>query len=240
MNFKRFIGKCRRGLDVVTLKAHASYSQVGEDSAVSYLFESLNLTNPTYLDIGTNNPIVGNNTYFFYDKGCRGVCIEPDPEMFKRIKKKRPGDKILNVGIGVANNVTGASFYLFPGNVAAWSTFSGEEARIREKESGLKPKMISIPLMNINDVIAAHFDPYPNFISLDVEGIDLDILKSMDFRRFQPEVICVETISFSITNSEKKLNDTINFMHAQGYFTYADTHVNTIFCKKELFKKSEK
>ena len=236
MNLKRFIGKCRRGVDVVTLKAHVSYSQVGEDMIVNYLFETLNLKNPTYLDIGTNYPVVCNNTYFFYDKGCRGVCIEPDPEMFERIKKKRPGDKILNAGIGVTN-VTSASFYLFPGNVAAWSTFSEEEARIREKESGLKPKMISIPLMNINDVIAANFDPYPNFISLDVEGLDLDILKSMDFRRFQPEVICVETISFSITNSEKKLNDIINFMHGQGYFTYADTHVNTIFCKNELFEK---
>jgi hypothetical protein len=67
--------------------------------------------------------------------------------------------------------------------------------------------------------------------------MDLEILKSLDFQRFQPDVICVETISFSITNTEEKLNDTIDFMHTKGYFTYADTHVNTIFCKKELFRK---
>jgi FkbM family methyltransferase len=239
MNLKRFLGKCRRGVDIVLLNAHASYSQVGEDRVVNYLFESLNITNPTYLDIGTNYPLVGNNTYLFYDKGCRGVCIEPDPEMVKVIKKKRPGDKILNVGIGLTNTAS-APFYLFPGNVAGWSTFSEEEAKIREKESGLIPRIISIPLMTVNDVIAANFNPYPNFISLDVEGLDLAILKSMDLQRFRPDAICVETISFSITNTEEKLNDTIDFMHSQGYLTYADTHVNTIFCKKELFKKSEK
>lgn len=226
-------------MDIVLLNAHASYSQVGEDRVVNYLFETLGLTDTTYLDIGTNYPVVGNNTYLFYDRGCRGVCIEPDPEMFKRIQKKRPGDKVINAGIGVMN-AAGAPFYLFPGNLVGWSTFSEQEAILREKESGLKPEIISIPLMNINDIIAANFDPYPNFISLDVEGMDLDILKSMDFGRFRPEAICVETISFSITNAERKLNDTIEFMHGKGYLTYADTHVNTIFCKKELFEKSEK
>ncbi len=236
MNLKRFLGKCRRGADVVMLNAQASYSQVGEDRVVNYLFESLNITNPTYLDIGTNYPLVGSNTYLFYDKGCRGVCIEPDPEMVKTIKRKRPGDKVLNVGVGITRTAS-APFYLFPGNVAGWSTFSEEEAKIRESESGLRPKVISIPLMTVNDVIAANFDPYPNFISLDVEGLDLAILKSMDFQHFRPDVICVETISFSITNTEEKLNDTCDFMHTKGYFTYADTHVNTIFCKNELFNK---
>ena len=220
----------------MTLNAHASYSQVGEDRIVNYIFESLNILNPTYLDIGTNYPLVGNNTYLFYDKGCTGVCIEPDPEMYERIKRKRSRDKVLNVGIGITNK-SDATFYLFPGNVAGWSTFSEEEARIRETESGLKPKVLSIPLVNINDVIAENFSPFPNFISLDVEGMDLEILKSLDFQRFRPDVICVETISFSITNTEEKLNDTIDFMHTKGYFTYADTHVNTIFCKKELFRK---
>jgi len=238
MNLRRFIGKCSRGLDVINLKASSSYSQVGEDLIVNYLFNSLNIQKPTYLEIGTNEPVIGNNTYFFYKKGCNGVCIEPNIELYKAIKKKRPKDTLLNIGIGLSN-VDSATFYLFPPLLNGWSTFSEQEARIREIESGSKAKEVLVALKNINDIIEKYFTPWPNFISLDVEGMDLDILQSLDFQRFHPEVICVETISFSITNTEEKLQDIISFMHSKGYFTYADTHINTIFCKTGLFNREK-
>jgi FkbM family methyltransferase len=224
------------GIDVMFLRAYASYSQVGEDKIVTYLLYSLNIFKPTYLEIGTNQPVICNNTYLFYLRGSKGVCIEPDPEMYKQIKKKRRRDTVLNIGIGPGKE-SQAPFYLFPGKVNGWSTFSESEARIRQAESGIKPEVITIPIRNINDVIAENFDTCPNFISLDVEGLDLEILQSLDFDRFKPEVICVETISFSIDNTEEKLTDIMDFMHSKGYFTYADTHVNTIFCRKDLFKQ---
>jgi FkbM family methyltransferase len=233
MNLKRFIGKCRRGLDVVNLRANPSYSQIGEDLIVNYLFNSINIQKPTYLEIGTNEPVIGNNTYFFYNKGCQGVCIEPNIELYKSIKKKRPNDTVLNIGMGLSNEQS-ATFYLFPHHLSGWNTFSETEARIRERESSTKAREISVALKNINDIIEKHFTPYPNFISIDVEGLDLEILQSLDFQKFHPEVICVETISFSTTNTEVKLQEIIDFVHSKGYFTYADTHVNTIFCRVGL------
>ena len=234
MNLKRFLGKCRAAYKILRAKAKPSFSQVGEDLVVDYLFKSLNVNNISYLEIGTNQPVLCNNTYFFYNKGCKGVCIEPDRMMYEIIKKARPRDTVLNIGIGLTDKKA-ADFYLFPGLLNGWSTFSEEEATIREKESGIKCEKIIVPLKNINAVIEENFDTCPNYISIDVEGLDLEILKSLDFKRFQPAVICVETISFSITNREIKLQDTLDFMHANGYITYADTHVNTIFCRKELF-----
>ncbi len=234
MNLKRFLGKCKRGIQVIRLQAHVSYAQVGEDMIVNYLFNSLNISQPSYLEIGTNQPISCNNTYFFYNKGCKGVCVEPDAEMCKLIKEKRPNDTVLNIGIGL-NDTPNATFYLFPGVLNAWSTFSEEEAEIRQKESGLIPKKVLVALKPINDIIKQHFDTPPNYLSLDVEGLDLEILKTLDFENLAPDVICVETITFSITNTEEKVQDISDFMHSKGYFTYADTHVNTIFCKKKLF-----
>lgn len=234
MNLKRFLSKCRSAYKILTAKASVSYSQSGEDVIVNYLFNTYNITNPTYLEIGTNYPIKCNNTFYFYNRGSRGVCIEPDSEMYKVIKKVRPHDTVLNVGIGISD-VKEAIFYLFPGEVNGWSTFSKEEAELREKKSGIKPKEVIVPLRSINSVIEQYFNPWPNFISLDVEGLDLQILRSMDFDRFKPEVICVETITFSTNNTEEKINDIAAFMHMKGYITYADTHINTIFCKKELF-----
>jgi hypothetical protein len=95
--------------------------------------------------------------------------------------------------------------------------------------------MAKVPLLEINSIIQQHFQSCPNFISLDVEGLDLPILQSFDFNKYRPEVFCVETISFSLNNKGVKIKETIDFMHGKGYITYADTHINTIFCKAEMF-----
>lgn len=235
MNFKRLLRKCGKGLDVIFMRAKASYSQTGEDVIIEYLLSSLKISHPTYLEIGTNQPKICNNTYGFYKKGCRGVCIEPDIEMVRLIKKHRPKDVILNIGIGI-NDEENANFYLFPGLVNGWSTFSKKEADIRKKESGLDYRTLSVPLININTIMKDYFEPHPNFISLDVEGLDLEILQSIDFEKFKPEVICVETITFGyLNNTESKITEINDYMHGKGYFAYADTHINTIFCRSDLF-----
>ena len=238
MNVKRFLGKLSRASDVIGLKAKTSYSQVGEDLVVDYLFTSLGIKDITYLEIGTNQPVLCNNTYLFYKTGFRGVCVEPDTEMIELIKTKRPGDKILNVGIGLTDQ-SEATFYLFPGLLNGWSTFSESEAKIRQEESGISYRQLQVPLKSINSILEEYFHSCPNFISVDVEGLDLAILQSMDFIRFRPDVICVETISFSTNNSERKQEDISAFMHSKGYITYADTHVNTIFCRSELFSRGK-
>jgi FkbM family methyltransferase len=239
MNLKRFLWKCRAAYKIIRAKGKPSFSQVGEDLVVDYIFNSVGIKKPTYLEIGTNQPVLCNNTYFFYNRGSKGVCIEPDRNMYEMIRRARPRDKVLNIGIGLTDKEA-ADFYLFPGLLNGWSTFSQEEAMIRQRESGVSFTKISVPLKSINTVIRENFDACPNFISIDVEGLDLDILKTIDFKQYRPDVICVETISFSITNSETKLQDTIDFMHANGYITYADTHVNTIFCRNDLFGQGQK
>ncbi|MDP4251600.1 MAG: FkbM family methyltransferase [Bacteroidota bacterium] len=235
MNLNRFLKKCGKGLDVIFLKAKASYSQAGEDIIVDFLFGSLKIAHPTYLEIGTNQPKICNNTYNFYKRGCAGVCIEPDLGMVKHIRRQRPRDTILNIGIGITDQEN-AEFYLFPGLTNGWSTFSKEEAEIRKRDSGIGYQTLSVPLVSINTIMSKYFKPYPNFISLDVEGLDLEILKSIDYAKFRPEVICVETITFGyLNNSEKKITAIAEFMRDKGYFEYADTHINTIFCRKDLF-----
>lgn len=235
MNLKRFYKKCSKGLDVIFMKAKASYSQTGEDVIIEYLFDSLKISHPTYLEIGTNQPKLCNNTYGLYKKGCRGVCVEPDIEMIEIIKRQRPNDTILNIGIGVTEQ-SKADFYLFPGLMNGWSTFSKEEADTRKIDSGLDYRIIPVTLKNINTIMRDYFNPYPNFISLDVEGLDLAILKSIDFEIFKPEVVCVETITFGyLNNTEKKITAINEYMNSKGYFVYADTHINTIFSRNDLF-----
>ncbi len=239
MNWQRIRGKLFSSWQLMRGKIYASGSQAGEDQLIRYLFYScLNIQRPTYLDIGANHPFTCNNTYYFYARGSKGVCMEPDPAFSALLKKYRKRDTILEAGVGLTNTAA-ADLYVFAEPYSGWNTFSAAEAAIRVKESGVQySSVIKVPLININEVIDRYFDQCPNLISLDVEGLDLDILQSIDFERHRPEVICVETITFSVTNREEKVTDIPAFLHSKGYFTFGDTHVNTIFCRTDAFNHS--
>jgi FkbM family methyltransferase len=213
---------------------YRSYSQAGEDRILYHLFNTMGVTHPSYLDIGANLPIEGSNTYFFYETGSNGVCIEADPSLFENLSRIRKNDKCLNIGITYDDRKE-ADFYVFP--IPALNTLSKEEADFREKNGSFKvQKVIKIPLKTINEIIEENFDKAPDLISIDVEGIDLEVLKSLDFNKYRPLVICAETITYSENRTERKITEILDFITSKGYFIYADTHINTIFVDEERFK----
>jgi FkbM family methyltransferase len=225
--------------------SQASYSQFGEDLIVSHLFNTLGIVHPNYLDIGANHPRFISNTYYFYQRGSCGVLIEPNPRLSKRLKAARPRDMVLEVGIG-ADAQSEADFYLFPASADGLSTFSKAEAMhwetvgMRGRGKFSVEAVLKVPLIPINEVIAAHFgDRPPNFLSLDVEGLDLEILQRLDFKKYAPDVICVETLSHDKNQNGYKRGDTIDFLLSKGYLSYADTRVNTIFCRSKLLDTNE-
>ena len=152
MQLNLFLTKLKHLTNILKGSCKYSYSQVGEDIVVNYLFRSINIHQPTYLEIGSNHPFVDNNTYLFYCKGATGVCIEPDTELYGLIKKIRPHDTVINAGIGLNEDV--AEFYSFPHLYTGWNTFSKEEAEARQKETGIKVKEIrKVKLLKINEII---------------------------------------------------------------------------------------
>lgn len=212
-----------------------SYSQAGEDRVLSYLFYTMGVTNPSYLDIGANMPKVNSNTYLFYERGSTGVCVEADPSLFDNLSKIRSRDTCLNVGV-TFDNRREADFYVF--SVSGLNTLSKEEAEYREKHGSYKvERVIKIPLKTINEIIEENFgEAPPDLISLDVEGIDLEILKSLDFEKHRPLAICVETITYSENRTERKMTEISDFVTSKGYFVYGDTHINTIFVDEKKFQ----
>jgi FkbM family methyltransferase len=236
MNVRRFIGKCKAATYIITGKVYPSFSQGGEDQIIRYLLNALKISFPTYLDIGANHPIIANNTYLFYSRGGKGVCIEPDEDFYKLLQKARPRDIVLNVGIGV-NDLKSADLYVFPAPYTGWNTFSEPEAQQRETETGIKIKSVrKVEMVNINKILEKFFSPHPNIFSIDVEGLDLDILKSMDFSKYRPEIICAESITFSMSNKEEKISEIADLLTSKGYFVFGDTHINTIFCNADSYR----
>lgn len=234
INLNRIIRKLKASVDLFLGNSKYSYSQFAEDILIDSLFNYLQIKNPTYLDIGTNKPKSGNNTYMFYLKKCYGVCVEPDLSLYKKIVKARPNDKVINAGVGIDDN-TSATFYYFPEAYSGWNTFSKEDADKKQKQTGIKFKDdITVPFININTIIAENFESTPDFISIDVEGLDFEIVKSIDFNKNKPAVFCIETMEFNDNKLGNKDTDIINFLKSKGYIIYADTYINTIFVNKDL------
>jgi FkbM family methyltransferase len=208
-----------------------SYSQCGEDLIIRFIFEQLQIIHPTYIDIGAHHPFYISNTALFYEKGSRGVNIEPDPVLFKEIKKERSLDVCLNVGIG-ASIEEAVNFYVMSSSTL--NTFSEDEAkRYVEYGNNTIKQIIKLPILTINEIISKYFNnKSPNLISLDVEGMDLIVIKSLDFSSYRPEVICVETLSYTEDKTEEKQKEIIEYIIKQGYILYADTYINSVFVER--------
>lgn len=237
-NYKKGHGLKRR----VVIKAEPviSYSQFGEDVFINDLFNDIPLKSLSYLDIGANNPEFISNTYLFYKRDFQGVLVEPNPFLCGKLKYVRPKDTVLNYGIGIERGVKEADFYLFPDEADGLSTFSLEEAKHWE-EVGLDGKTYKIeriwkiPLLNINEAIENYFTECPDFISIDVEGWDLQILKTFNFEKFSPAVFCVETLAYNSDGSTYRVKEISQFLEANGYIPFQETYANTIYVNKKLY-----
>jgi FkbM family methyltransferase len=207
--------------------AAETFSQCGEDRILAFLFSQLAIPTPRYLDVGTWHPCTGNNTYLFYRAGARGVCVEPNPDLAPLIRDKRPRDEVLNVGVS-AEKSGPCHYYLFED--CHLNTFDAEEAAARAR-SGKQPilKEMSVPVVSLESIITDYFPDGLELLSLDTEGLDLALLKSLNYKTHRPLAICVETVGFSETLAKPKSNVITSILAPHGYALYADTFVNTIY-----------
>ncbi|HTF03669.1 MAG TPA: FkbM family methyltransferase [Bacteroidia bacterium] len=211
-----------------------SYSQCGEDLIIDHVFHELRMVQPGYIDIGAHHPRYINNTYLFYLKGSRGINIEPDPQLFEEFTRMRNGDINLNVGVGDTNGE--ADFYIM--TEPTLNTFIKEEAERAEKEhAAYRIKEVRKLKINLLDDIIRQYNNgnFPELLSIDVEGLDEVILRSINYETATPKVMCVETLTFSTRGRGEKKTDLIEFIKSKGYIAYADTYINTIFVKEDTW-----
>lgn len=213
---------------------HKSFSQCGEDLIVKHIFDALGIISPTYIDIGAHHPYKHSNTALFYVSGSRGLNVEPDPDLFERFPDERPGD--ININAGIAAEAGELDFFVMKNRTL--NTFSRNKALEYQNEQG-QPIVAEkkIPVVTLASLCEKHCPgQFWDLMSIDVEGFEMDILQSHDWAGPSPKVIVCETISFSTSGHGQKDRQIIDFLCGQGYFVYADTHVNSIFVKKDLWE----
>jgi Methyltransferase FkbM domain len=209
-----------------------SYAQQGEDLVIAQIFGSLRLGLPSYVDIGAHHPIENNNTFFFYAQGARGLLVEPNPTYAALLRRLRPLDTVLEAGIGFDEGVVQADYWVVKGD-GQLNTFSKEQADAIVRRAGPNAieRVVKLPLVNVNAALAKHFPQGgPTLLSVDTEGLDLDILKALDFGRFRPKVVCAETCGMD----GLVLQPILDLMQSHGYTPRGGSFVNTIFLDNAL------
>ena len=163
-----------------------SHAQYGEDLHIDAM---LGVPLPFYVDVGANHPVHLSNTWRFYRRGACGINIEPDPSVFPRLAAQRPRDINLPIGIGS----TAASLPFYRMSASTLSTFSRSDAELYLKDGYRIVETVQVPVRPLADVLAEHRPEGPiDLCSIDVEGRELDILSSNDWKRFRPTVIVLE------------------------------------------------
>lgn len=203
--------------------AMRSYSQEGEDMILRRFFDGHN--EGFYIDVGAHHPIRFSNTYFFYRLGWRGITIEPNPDAALAFSLFRRRD--VHVQAGVGDIVGKMHYWCF--DEPALNTF--DEALMRERLSETRYRVLETKIVVVDrlDAILDRYLPANqniNFMSIDVEGTDLQVLKSNNWNRYRPTLVLVEALAWTLHSAKTHPVDL--FMCDIGYTMVAKTH-NTLF-----------
>lgn len=198
-----------------------TYSQEGEDLILRKLFYGKE--KGFYIDVGAHHPKRFSNTYYFYKKGWRGINIEARPGSKKLFDKLRPRDT--NIEKAISCEPKDLKYYMF--NDPALNGFN-EENMLRLKDHP-KYKLIDTKIIKttrldvlLKEVIST--DQQIDFMSIDVEELDYDVLKSNDWNLFRPKIILVEDPNYNFQNG----SEISVFLESNNYKIFAKTF-NTCF-----------
>jgi FkbM family methyltransferase len=171
-------------------EAYLSFSQEGEDMIVRSIL--MNKQPGFYVDAGAHEPDRYSNTAWFYRHGWSGINIEANPQLGAKLEKKRSRD--INVVCGVGSALESLDFFVF--NEAALSTF---DAGLAQKYESSNPNWFltstqKVAVRPLSEILDQHVPPGQliDFLTVDVEGWDLDVLQSNDWERYLPTVVAVE------------------------------------------------
>ena len=179
-----------------------------------------------YIDVGANDPEVDSVTKAFYDRGWHGINVEPVSEWHEKLQKDRPRD--INLKVAAGNREGSLVFYEIPGTALSTSN----EAFIEDVDKiGYKSKKIKVPVVRLTTICEQHSDSDIHFLKIDAEGMEKSVIDGIDFSRFRPWVLLIESnIPSSTEENYEEWEDSV--LTANYLFAYADG-LNRFYIAKE-------
>jgi len=164
-----------------------SYSQNFEDVIINRLFKSK--LNGFYIDVGSHDPVELSVTKFFYDLGWNGINIEPVPKSFKKLQIERPRDINLNLAIGKTHEFK--TIYEIE-NRPELTTLDYDNAINAQKFAGGNIKQYTVEMRTLSDVCNQYSEKVIDFLKVDVEGKEKDVIIGANWNRFRPTLLVIE------------------------------------------------
>jgi FkbM family methyltransferase len=166
-----------------------SYAQRFEDF---HLWRALgDVPNGFYVDVGAGHPVYDNVSFAFYLAGWRGLCVEPNPALATLARAVRPRDQLYE---GLCGAMAGEATLYLQREFHGLSTTVAEHAQAAEKEVNRSAEAVTLPMTTLADLCEQHAPASFEFLKIDVEGAEADVLRGADFSRFRPKIIVVEAI----------------------------------------------
>lgn len=172
-----------------------SYAQNREDALLARLFAG---DSPgRYVDVGASGPVLHSVTKHFYDRGWSGINIEPVPEAYRSLYEARPRDTNLSVAAGRTRGQ--ATLWIAPDHLVGLSTIDPHLADTYQREDlGFQP--MTVDVVPLADILDEHPGPI-DFLKVDVEESEADVLAGADWDHHRPRVVLVEA---TVPNSQEQ------------------------------------
>lgn len=184
--------------------ARFSFSQFGEDLMIEDLLNQMEISHGFYVDVGAFDPVIGSNTLLLFKRGWSGINIDVDQRKIERFRRARPRD--WNLVCGVSDS-SGRKHFARYAAASMTRLITETDRRSVLGDSPVETfEVATKPLQAILDD-----SPFPgqriDFLNIDCEGKDLEVLESLDFAASQPRILAVETIDLS---AEAKISEFLN------------------------------
>ena len=202
------------------------YGQWAEDAILEKLLPE---KQGFFVDVGAYHPMHYSNTYLLYKRGWRGINIDPNPASILLFNVHRRGDTNLNYG--VSERAGEAAYYRF--NHQSCNTFSREQ-----KDALLRTKFIrflgetriaTLPLQSILDEHAADKDI--DLLNVDVEGMGLEVLRTLDWDRSAPRIICVEDEDLDLSKQAPYGSAIYTYLTERGYSLKSTVGLSSVYAR---------
>jgi FkbM family methyltransferase len=199
------------------------YSQDGEDLILDRLLDGA--SSGFFVDVGAHHPMRFSNTYLFYLRGWRGINIDAQPDSMRLFRRYRPRD--INVESGVGSKSGFLPYYQF--NEPALNTFDPNEAALKDKPPYHLVQTVQVQVQRLETLLEKLLPSGQaiDFLSVDVEGRDLDVLRSNNWEHFRPRYILAETLRTDMLHLVEC--PIVQFLASVGYKPVAKAYNTTFF-----------
>jgi len=207
----------------------------GEDLFVQNYFR--NKAKGFYIDVGCYHPLEGNNTHLLYKNGWSGINFDINHYSIKLFNFLRKRD--LNIHSGISRKKNKLTMY-YRKEINMLNTLDEKIAKIHFR-NGYKKKNIQVNTLNF--FISKKFKKLNkiDFINIDVEGYELDALKSLNFLTYKPQLICIEIHNikkmYDTNYKYLKSNDVYNYLINKNYKVIWKNKYSFIFERRNNEKK---